>query len=91
MDLMQLVLPVDASCEDLEVDSALGFLDGYVAEAVSKGAQLYLAPGERPDELDVGAARAAAGHSLRFDEYTRPQEPTPTLVPAGVGGMGGAG
>ncbi len=38
---MQEVLPLDASCEDLEVDSSLSFLDTFVSEALAKGASSY--------------------------------------------------
>ena len=38
---MQAVLPLDSSCEDLEVDSSLSFLDGFVSEAMAQGAQAY--------------------------------------------------
>ena len=41
MVLMQEVLPLDASCEDLEVDSSLSFLDTFVSEALAKGASTY--------------------------------------------------
>ena len=30
MDVMKAVLPLDASCEDLETDRSLSFLNGYV-------------------------------------------------------------
>ena len=40
-ETMQEVLPIDASCEDLEVDASLSFLDGFVAEALQNGAQPY--------------------------------------------------
>ena len=35
------VLPVDASCEDVQVDPNLSFLDGYVHQALAEGAQPY--------------------------------------------------
>ncbi|XP_065066485.1 uncharacterized protein LOC135692305 [Rhopilema esculentum] len=35
------VLPPDASCEDLEVDSTLSFLDEFVADALAQGAAPY--------------------------------------------------
>ena len=38
---MQAVLPLDASCEDLEVDSSLSFLDDFVSEALAAGAPSY--------------------------------------------------
>jgi len=97
--VMRVALPVDASCEDLEVDPGLGFLDGFVAEALSKGAQPYLAPGERPDEVDVGPRASAVGgrsagmgHGLRFDEYetvTAPSRSTmiePAVLDGALGG-----
>ena len=40
-ETMQEVLPIDASCEDLEVDPSLSFLDGFVADALQNGAQPY--------------------------------------------------
>ena len=46
---MQEVLPVDASCEDLEIDSSLSFLDDYVAEALQKGASPYRPPHMREE------------------------------------------
>ena len=42
--VMQAVLPLDSSCEDLEVDSSLSFLDGFVSEALAQGAQAYQPP-----------------------------------------------
>ena len=82
-------LPVDASCEDLEPDAHLAFLDNYVHAALQNGAQPYLAPNDRPDELDVAVKRhdatptAAAdsgpgGGGLRFTEYEKPAEPVRT-------------
>lgn len=47
MSVMQEVLPLDASCEDLEVDSSLSFLDGFVSEALAKGAAAYKPPHQR--------------------------------------------
>ena len=44
MAVMQDVLPMDASCEDLEIDSSLSFLDGFVSEALAKGASAYKPP-----------------------------------------------
>mmetsp|Transcript_23595 Transcript_23595/g.38929 ORF Transcript_23595/g.38929 Transcript_23595/m.38929 type:complete len:1140 (-) Transcript_23595:210-3629(-) len=90
MPSMRVALPVDASCEDLEVDPQLRFLDLFVAQAIASGAQPYLPPGERPDELDVGSReRGSLGHTLRFDEYQRPQEPQRNMLTT-AGGMGPA-
>ena len=52
---MQAVLPLDASCEDLEVDSSLSFLDDFVSEALAGGSTAYRPPHLRsPAELKKG-------------------------------------
>ena len=86
MEAMTAVLPVDASCEDLETDSQLGFLDLYVSEAIAHGAQPYLPRGQRPDELNVGGGSiggpaAAVGHGMRFEEYEKVREAHPRSWP----------
>lgn len=35
------VLPYDGSCEDIEPDEELGFLDGFVQQALLSGSQPY--------------------------------------------------
>ncbi|KJE92386.1 epsilon-adaptin [Capsaspora owczarzaki ATCC 30864] len=78
--LMQAMLPVDSSCDDLEVDGSLSFLDKFVAGKLSQGAQRYLRPSERPVEVDPSAAlvdltsgKKASG--LNFEPYERVQAP----------------
>ena len=44
ISVMQEVMPLDSSCEDLEVDSSLSFLDGFVSEALAKGSSSYKPP-----------------------------------------------
>ena len=61
MAVMQDVLPMDASCEDLEVDSSLSFLDGFVSEALAKGASAYKPPHQR---VTTTAPQAAAAGNL---------------------------
>ena len=39
---LQAVLPADASAEDVDVDAALPFLDGFVARALQNGAAPYI-------------------------------------------------
>ncbi|CAI6005864.1 unnamed protein product [Closterium sp. NIES-64] len=46
-DTLAAVLPVDASCEDIEIDPALPFLDGYVADSLAAGARPYLSESDR--------------------------------------------
>ena len=47
-------LPADASCEDLEVDPALPFLDAHVAAALAAGAAPYMSEEQR---FAMGAVR----------------------------------
>ena len=87
--VMRHVLPVDASCEDVEVDETLPMLNSYVQQALRAGAAPYmsealrLAAGFRADS-SLGATSmqqqgAAGGPSeagkLRFDAYAKPDIP----------------
>jgi AP-4 complex subunit epsilon-1 len=89
------VLPVDASCEDLEVDVNMGFLDGFVRNALAAGAVPYSPPQNNTDGNHGAVGSAAAGKrpSLNFAAYDAPQ--TPTNLNLGIMGSassaGGAG
>ncbi|XP_063782152.1 AP-4 complex subunit epsilon-1 isoform X2 [Pseudophryne corroboree] len=48
--LMQRLFPLNSSCEDVLVDASLSFLDGFVAEALSKGAAPYKPRHQRQEE-----------------------------------------
>ncbi|KAM4748999.1 AP-4 complex subunit epsilon-1 [Rhinophrynus dorsalis] len=48
--LMQSLFPTNSSCEDLMVDTSLSFLDGFVAEALGKGAAPYKPQHQRQEE-----------------------------------------
>jgi AP-4 complex subunit epsilon-1 len=63
--LMQRVLPVDASTEDIEVDVNMSFLNSFVAEAEAAGARAY-APPAKEEETESHA------NALRFDAYAKP-------------------
>jgi hypothetical protein len=55
-------LPADASCEDLEVDAALPFLDRHVSAALAAGAAPYLSEEQR---LAMGVVRPSHNDEAR--------------------------
>jgi len=55
-------LPADASCEDLEVDAALPFLDMHVSAALAAGAAPYLSEEQR---LAMGVVRPSHNDEAR--------------------------
>jgi len=65
------VLPVDASCEDIEVDEHMSFLNGFVQNALSMGAQPYSPPETLGDDEDGGVKRVG----LNFTAYETPTVP----------------
>ncbi|CAK0784933.1 hypothetical protein CVIRNUC_008138 [Coccomyxa viridis] len=72
-------LPADASCEDLDVDPSLSFLDGYVSEALHSGAAPYIS---QRDRSAMGVVRPSHhdevtehSNSLRFTAYERAAPP----------------
>ena len=65
LQLMQDVLPLDSSCEDLEVDSSLSFLDSFVAEALVQGAPPY-----KPPHLRNGMEKQTLSQpAIKFQPY----------------------
>ncbi|GAA0154170.1 membrane traffic protein [Lithospermum erythrorhizon] len=78
------VMPMDASCEDIEIEKNLGFLNGYVQEAFEKGAQPYIPESERSGTETAGNYRGqehheASTHALRFEAYELPKPVVPTI------------
>ena len=61
------VLPADASCEDIEVDEHLSFLDAFVTDALRKGAKRYVPPAQRRGFVD--------GLKLKDGEMHGPDSP----------------
>ncbi|MCD9639847.1 hypothetical protein HAX54_024593 [Datura stramonium] len=80
------IMPMDASCEDIEVDRELSFLNGYVQESLNKGAQPYIPENERSGALSISNFRieeqhGSSGHSLRFEAYELPKPSVPSRPP----------
>ncbi|WOL03688.1 AP-4 complex subunit epsilon [Canna indica] len=77
------VMPLDASCEDFEVDTNLSFLDGFVEQSIENGASPYIPESERAGMSSVNNFRSpyqqeASGHTLRFEAYELPK---PSSIP----------
>eukprot|EP00056_Hartaetosiga_gracilis_P012748 m.203964 g.203964 ORF g.203964 m.203964 type:complete len:1265 (+) comp13738_c0_seq1:100-3894(+) len=75
-NLMRQVLPLDASCEDIEVDADLSFLDGLVNDALGKGALPYqnievLTRRDEDDTIDTSHIES----TFNFTPYDAPKEP----------------
>uniref|UniRef100_A0A4W3KHW9 AP-4 complex subunit epsilon n=1 Tax=Callorhinchus milii TaxID=7868 RepID=A0A4W3KHW9_CALMI len=62
-ETMNSVLRLDASCEDTVVDASLSFLDGFVAEALGRGAAPYKPHHQRQEE------RMSQEKVLNFEPY----------------------
>jgi AP-4 complex subunit epsilon-1 len=69
--LMQTVLPVDASCEDLEEDGSLSFLSDYVNHALANGAPPY-----SPPTNDEHESKEQVTENLKYAAYAAPEKPT---------------
>lgn len=79
------VMPSDASCEDIEVDRNLSFLNSYVQQALDKGAAPYIPESERSGVASVGNYRThdqheTSAHTLRFEAYELPKPSLPTAT-----------
>ncbi|KAL4348291.1 hypothetical protein GQ457_17G019540 [Hibiscus cannabinus] len=79
------IMPSDASCEDIEVDKGLSFLNGYIQEAIEKGAQPYISENERSGVLNMGNFRNQdhhePSHGLRFEAYELPKPVVQSRIP----------
>ena len=85
-DIMVDALPVDASCEDIDVDENLSFLSGYVQAALDRGAVPYTPPANQDDDDDD---ETPISNILKFNPYERQMAPPPPLTVESVGGSSG--
>lgn len=78
-------LPEDASCEDVQVDASLAFLDDYVKAALNAGCAPYKPPTERKDLLTRLALNPVEKeqnrNKLKFGAYEKPAVPA-SVTPA---------
>ncbi|XP_043720484.1 AP-4 complex subunit epsilon-like isoform X2 [Telopea speciosissima] len=75
---VETIMPSDASCEDIEVDKSLSFLNGYVQESLVKGARPYIPESERSGMADISNFRSrghhdSSTHGLKFEAYELPK------------------
>ncbi|KZV25288.1 epsilon-adaptin family protein [Dorcoceras hygrometricum] len=74
------VLPMDSTCEEIEIDKNLSFLDAYVQQSLENGAQPYI-----PEDERIGISKISnfatqehqesSTHALRFEAYELPKPP----------------
>lgn len=79
------VLPVDASCEDLDVDENLSFLDSFVHAALQNGAKEYDKPEDDEDDEEDAGARGYVS-AFKMTPYEKPK--TPSTMSHIMRGMG---
>ncbi|KAL9259662.1 AP-4 complex subunit epsilon-like protein [Drosera capensis] len=82
---VETIMPIDASCEDIEVAKGLSFLNGYVQKSLEQGAQPYIPEHERTGLPNISNFRShdqhpASAHALRFEAYELPKAPAPKTL-----------
>ncbi|XP_021678989.2 AP-4 complex subunit epsilon isoform X2 [Hevea brasiliensis] len=83
---VECIMPLDASCEDIEIDKNLSFLNEYVQQSIEKGAQPYIPESERSGMLDISTFQnqnqhELSTHGLRFEAYELPKPSVPSSTP----------
>ncbi|CAI9784685.1 unnamed protein product [Fraxinus pennsylvanica] len=80
------IMPMDANCEDIEIDNNLSFLGAYVQESLEKGAQPYIPEDGRSELSNISNFRSqdheSSTHALRFEAYELPKSSVPPKVPS---------
>lgn len=82
---VEIIMPSDASCEDIEVDKNLSFLDSYVERSLEQGAQPYIPENERSGMINISNFRSqdqhdTSTHTLRFEAYELPKTSAPPRI-----------
>jgi AP-4 complex subunit epsilon-1 len=89
-EIVESILPRDASCEDLNVQEYIGHIvDSAVSQALAEGGQRFIPLHERGGRRIATTtvapdASKKGGKGLRFDQYAAPAVASPavTLIPA---------
>uniref|UniRef100_A0A7S3VAQ8 AP-4 complex subunit epsilon-1 C-terminal domain-containing protein n=1 Tax=Chaetoceros debilis TaxID=122233 RepID=A0A7S3VAQ8_9STRA len=69
------ILPVDASCEDVQVDPNLSFMDFFVGQAVADGAKPYEKPEDDDDDDDYAMTSTSKASAFKLTPYEKPSKP----------------
>ncbi|KAK4769235.1 hypothetical protein SAY86_027385 [Trapa natans] len=80
------IMPSDASCEDIEINALLPFLDSYVQQSLQNGAQPYIPEDERSGAIGISnfsnqGLSESSTHGLKFEAYEMPKPPVPSRPP----------
>ncbi|KAJ4748562.1 AP-1 complex subunit gamma [Rhynchospora pubera] len=89
------VMPPDASCEDIEIETSLPFLSNYINQAIENGARPYISESERLGTVNTITPASAShyqqdpAHSLRFEAYElpKPRAPPPSIQPSSTSSL----
>jgi AP-4 complex subunit epsilon-1 len=82
------VLPVDASCEDIQVDPNLSFLDTFVQRAIVDGAKQYEKPEDDDDDDEYYQTSSKKASAFKMTPYEKPTKPGAAFSTGSMGGIG---
>ncbi|CAA0812028.1 AP-4 complex subunit epsilon [Striga hermonthica] len=81
------IMPRDSTCDDIEIDKNLSFLDTYVQKSLENGAQPYIPESERQGMSSINNFKLHEDHepsthqALRFEAYELPKPSVPLNYP----------
>ena len=81
------VLPVDASCEDVQVDPNLSFMDAYVSHAIANGAKQYEKLDDDDDD-DYDLTSSTKASVFKMTPYAKPTKPGASYTSSSMAGVG---
>ncbi|GFP81537.1 ap-4 complex subunit epsilon [Phtheirospermum japonicum] len=80
------IMPMDSTCNDIEIDKNLSFLDSYVQQSLENGAPPYIPDTERSgmssiSNFKIHEDHEPSMHALRFEAYELPKSSLSSNVP----------